>query len=239
MKKLSGTVLALLLLGAGPAATEESAPVAPAANRLEILDAERASYASLSFEATIEVPKGNNRTSRFPMFFEYRAPDKYRAEIRTGGFEGNQVTVADGTFIWVQDKRGTTRQRQERAVAAVREKGPADLLTVLATPTLKMAELFRLHGAVRDSGEYLLELTPLKPVEDYDSIILVTTGDGKTPVAAEAFRGTGIVAYITFTRYVRDPEIAADRFVFAPAPNVRVREIDPGSGEEGNPAPRP
>lgn len=189
---------------------------------LVVLDAERAALRSLSFTAQIETPKPNGRKGRFSMAFEFLAPNKYRSEIKMG-IEGNLITVADGRTIWSHEtRRGIVyKQAQARATSRLRSMGPVDPITAIATPTLPLGEMFTLKSA---EGS-ILELIPKKAVANYDRVLLTTSPDGKTPLAAEAFKRGKSVAKITFQTFRRNAHVAASRFTFTPPAGARVETL--------------
>ncbi len=231
MKRLTLALAAagafLMLARAGAEPTTKPAPAAPAASGpLAVLDADRAALKSLVMVADIETPKSGNRWSKFPMNFEYAAPNKYRSEIKTGGFEGDLIAVADGEFIWSYPTKTkkVTKIQQALVVESIKENGPNDLLTVLATPTLTFTSLFNLKGSSTDSGLPVLEVTPKISVKDYDKIMLTTSADGKTPVFAVAWKGAKIIARVSFTKYERNAAVSADHFVFTVPAGVTLIE---------------
>lgn len=194
-------------------------------DRLALLDNERASLTSLSVEAQVETPKSNNRWARFPMTFTYQAPNKYRSEIKTGGFEGDMIIVADGAEIWtyLTKKKEVTRVDQAAATAAIKSQGPSDVLTVLATPSLRFADLFDVADASQESDTWTLTLTPKIAVKAYDKIILKTDAAGTTPLYAEAYDNGKITARVYFNTYTRNPQVDANAFVFVVPDGVKVK----------------
>lgn len=210
----------LTLLLSATTAADTAAP-----NRLTVLDQERASLQSLVVMAEIETPKSNNRWSRFPMNFSYRAPNLYRSEIKTGGFEGDMIIVSDGKDIWtlLTKKKEVTRVPLEDEIASIKANGPENMLTVLATPTLRLAELFNVVDEKTDSGQIVLTLKAVKAVKSYDQIVLRTDAAGRTPLYAEAFKGGKTVARLYFNEYRRNAEVKDELFVFTVPAGVKVK----------------
>lgn len=194
-------------------------------DHLSVLDAERASLTSLSFVAEIETPKPNGRKGRSSMTFDYRTPC-YRSEIKMG-VEGSLVTVADGTTIWSHETRTGRiyRQKQSSAAARLKSMGPVDPITAIATPTVPLKTLYHLRSATLSGANPVLELVPRKSVANYDRIILTTTPDGKTPIAAEAFKRSKSVATIRFLSFRKNASIPPSQFIFRPPPNARITDM--------------
>lgn len=224
MMVLATALVALIVTAMTPVFAEQ----APAA-RLPLFDAERASLKSLSLNAEIQTPKSGNRWATMPMEFRYLAPNKYRSTIKTGGLEGDLIIVADGEFLWeyATKKREVKLADFDTVVAKIREKGPWDLLTVLATPTLRLTELFdEVSATAQENGEWILEIKPKIAVSTYDSIRLRTSADGRIPLFAEAMKGGKIIARVNFKEYLRDAEQDVALFKFEVPEGVRVREME-------------
>lgn len=202
-----------------------SAAVAEDTSPLAKLDADRASLKSLTIVADIQTPKSNDRWATFPMFFDYCAPNKYRSEIKTGGFEGDLIGVADGEFIWSYStkKKEVTKVPQVDAIKAITDKGPNDLLTVLATPSLTFGSLFNVVSSVKNDSGMLVEIMPKTAVSSYEKIKILISEDGKTPLSAEAWKRNKIVARMIFKTYTRNSEVDSEKFTFTVPENVRLK----------------
>jgi len=185
---------------------------------LEILDADRKALTSLSIVVEIQTPKSGNRWSRFPMFFDYVAPNKYRSEIRTGGLEGSLIIIADGRMISsYPTKTGVVTQNlQADVVASIKSNGPSDLLTVLATPSLTFSSLFHLVSSTAQDSRVLLTVRPKVSVASYDKIMLVLSADGKTPISAEAVKAGKTIVRLTFKTYARNAAVDPAKLIFTP-----------------------
>lgn len=221
------TSLILVLLALAGLVLLPRASADPAANPLAVLDADRAAMKSLTMVADIETPKSGDRWAKFPMNFWYSAPNMYRSEIKTGGLEGDLIAVADGKFVWSYPTKTkkVTKTEQALIVESIQQNGPTDLLTVLATPTLTFTSLFNLVSAAPDAaGNNVLTVTPKIAVASYDKIQLTTTADGKTPVSALAYKGSKVIARVTFKTYERNGQVAAERFTFTVPPGVQLVE---------------
>jgi len=218
----------VLIFASGAVAVSPAARTAPAADSspLGALDADRAALTSLTMVADIQTPKSNDRWATFPMYFDYSAPNKYRSEIKTGGFEGDLIGVADGAFIWSYStkKKAVTKTPQAAAIESIRKAGPTDLLTVLATPSLTFSSLFNLVSATPKDTNTLLEITPKTAVKDYDKIQILVSSDGKTPLVAEAFKRNKIIARMIFKTYTRNAKVDMTKFTFTVPANVTVTE---------------
>lgn len=203
-------------------AAARAAPADP----LATLDHERASWKSVVFSAVIETPKPGGRSSRFPMRFEFAAPNRYRSEI-TMGVEGSITTVADGRTIWTRESRSGKIYRQDQALAVERLStlGPVDPIVALATPAAPFASLYRLESARDSGGALVLDLRPLRPVPNYDRVLLSTSRDARTPLSAETFQNGARVARIVIRDFRRNAPVASDRFRFTPPSNAEVTEL--------------
>lgn len=210
----------VLLFVSGASAVAPAADTSP----LGVLDADRAALTSLTLAADIMTPKSNDRWSTMPMTFDYAAPNKYRSDIKAGGLEGSLIEVADGAFIWtyITKKKTVTKVSQIDVVENIKLTGPTNLLTVLATPSLTFSSLFNLVSATKKDTTTLLEVTPKIAVKDYDKIQILVSGDGKTPLVAEAFKRNKIIARMIFKTYTRNATVDQTKFTFTVPENVTV-----------------
>jgi len=217
MKKISYAFLFSLFFFISPAN----------ADSLSSLDIERASLRSLSFTATIETPKPNGRMSKMEMKYYYLSPNKFRSELKMG-IEGNLLTVSDGTFIWSWQNRTKKlyRQARNKLIENFKLFGPFDPITAFSAPDISLSELFELKSSLpMRNSERKLILTPKKNVGSYDRIELIIEDNGKKPVQATVWKKNILTAKITFTNYIKNPQLSNSLFVFEPPRGIRINEL--------------